>query len=56
MFWSGNMSYEFDDLDQNGQLVQGNKKRFLVLRSNVPNTYNQKPTVAACVKIGYRDA
>lgn len=55
VFWSGNLAYEFDPRDQNGQMVVGNKKLYLVLRSDVPTTYAQKPTVAAVVKLGYRD-
>jgi hypothetical protein len=45
----------YDANDQNGQVVRGNKKLFLVLRSNVPNGFAQFPTVAAVVKIGYKD-
>ena len=41
--------------NQNGQVVRGNKKLFLVLRSNVPNGFAQFPTVAAVVKIDYKD-
>lgn len=56
LFWSGTLPYEYTVGSQNGQLVAGNKKLFLVMRSNVPIANTQKPTVAAFVKLGYQDA
>lgn len=55
MFWSGSLPYEYNSLNMNGQLIAGNKKLFLVLRCDTALAATQKPTVAAFVKLGYRD-
>lgn len=55
MFWTGNLPYEFNLADQNGQQVEGNKKLFLVLKSTAKLAAAQKPTVACVIKVGYRD-
>ena len=55
MFLKTNINYEYDPFDQNGQIVTGNKKLLLVLRSNVPQGFAQYPTVAAYVKLDYKD-
>lgn len=59
MFWSGNMAYHFRQGSIFGQQIGalGSKKIFLVLRSDIPaaNPMAQTPTVACCVKVGYKD-
>ena len=56
LFWSGNLPYEYNQQDFNGQQVVGNKKLFLVLRGTTKIAGAQKPTVACVIKVGYRDS